>query len=61
MEQMQALVDRLNELARRYYVLDDPLVSDAQYDALFDRLVQMEQETGVVLPDSPPSASGARR
>lgn len=53
MEQMQALVDRLNELARRYYVLDDPLVSDAQYDALFDRLVQMEQETGVVLPDSP--------
>jgi len=53
MDDMRALVDRLNELAYRYYVLDEPIVSDKEYDELYDKLVAMEKETNVVLPDSP--------
>ncbi len=50
---MQALVDRLNETARAYYEQDNPQISDKEWDALYDQLVRMEQETGTVLPDSP--------
>jgi DNA ligase (NAD+) len=53
MQEMKDLVARLNELAYRYYVLDDPEVSDAAYDAMYDTLREMEQSSGVVLPDSP--------
>lgn len=53
MERMQQLVKQLNEYAYRYYVLDDPVVSDGEYDRLYDELVALEKETGVVLPDSP--------
>lgn len=53
MEEMRKLVDRLNETAYQYYVLDEPTISDKEWDALYDRLVQMEAETGERLPDSP--------
>jgi DNA ligase (NAD+) len=51
--EMRKLVDLLNEYAYRYYVLDDPSVSDAEYDKLYDDLVRLEKETGDTLPDSP--------
>lgn len=47
------LTQKLNDYAYHYYALDNPLVSDAEYDRLYDLLVQMEQETGVIEPDSP--------
>lgn len=50
---MQKIVDKLNEYSYRYYVLDDPQVSDGEYDELYDKLLEMEKETGIVLPDSP--------
>ena len=50
---MRTLVDYLNETARRYYVDDNPIISDAQWDALYAQLVQMEADTGTRLPDSP--------
>ncbi len=50
---MQELVARLNETAYQYYVLDNPTISDKEWDAMYDQLVKLEQETGVVLPDSP--------
>ncbi len=50
---MREMVDRLNEYAYRYYVLDDPAVSDAEYDKLYDALCALEEESGEVLPDSP--------
>lgn len=53
MDEMRALVDRLNETAYAYYTLDKPIISDAEWDGLYDRLVKMEKETGVRLPDSP--------
>ncbi len=49
---MRALVERLTELAYRYYVLDDPAVSDAEYDRLYDELTALEQQFGA-LADSP--------
>jgi DNA ligase (NAD+) len=44
----------------RYYVLDDPLVSDAQYDELFQKLVKLETEhPEFASPDSPTQRVGA--
>lgn len=55
---MQALVDELNRLNYHYYTLDEPLVADGEYDRLYDQLVAMERESGVVLPDSPTQRVG---
>ncbi len=44
---------------RQYYVLDDPLVSDAEYDRLFRRLVELEKEHSFASPDSPTQKVGA--
>lgn len=57
-EKMRALVDKLNDLAYRYYVLDEPVVSDKEYDALYDELCALERETGVTLSDSPTKRVG---
>ena len=58
-ERMQELVDKLNDYARAYYAFDAPKVSDAEYDALFDALLALEAETGIVLPDSPTQRVGS--
>lgn len=50
---MQSLVDYLNKTAHAYYVLDNPIISDKEWDALYNQLLAMEKETGTVLPDSP--------
>lgn len=50
---MRALVDRLNETARAYYVEDEPILSDKEWDALYDELVALEKEAGERMPDSP--------
>ncbi|MBP3940908.1 MAG: NAD-dependent DNA ligase LigA [Christensenellaceae bacterium] len=50
---MEELVRILNEHAYFYYVMDDPRIADAEYDRLFDELLKLEQESGIVLPDSP--------
>jgi DNA ligase (NAD+) len=44
----------------RYHVLDDPEVSDAEYDTLYDELARLEEESpGLVTPDSPTQRVGA--
>lgn len=50
---MEEMVATLNKWSHAYYTLDQPLVSDGEYDRLYDRLVQEEKETGRVLADSP--------
>lgn len=57
-QEMQELVAQLNQYAHEYYALDNPSVSDAEYDRLYDRLRKLEQETGIVLPDSPTQRVG---
>ncbi len=52
-ERQKELVAILNRYAAAYYERDAPLVSDAEYDRLYDELLKLEAESGVVLPDSP--------
>ena len=53
MDKKRQLIDTLNKWAHEYYVLDNPTVSDKEYDALYDELRRMEEADGVVYPDSP--------
>ena len=53
MDRQRQLTDILNKWAHEYYVLDNPTVSDKEYDALYDELRALEEQTGVVFPDSP--------
>ncbi|MDZ7826001.1 MAG: NAD-dependent DNA ligase LigA [Gammaproteobacteria bacterium] len=58
---MERLRAAINEHDHRYHVLDAPTISDAEYDALHDRLVALEQEyPELVTPDSPTRRVGAR-
>lgn len=52
------LTNRLNKYRDAYYNHSDPLVTDAEYDALFDKLKKMEQESGIVLSNSPTRTVG---
>jgi len=58
LQRMRELVELLNEHAYRYYTLDNPTISDKEYDALYDELVRLEESTGTVLPDSPTQRVG---
>ncbi len=57
-ERMQELVKLLNKYGYEYYVLDEPTVSDKEYDALYNELLAIENETGEVLADSPTKKIG---
>lgn len=57
-EKMGKLITELNNYNYHYYTLDQPLVSDKEYDALYDQLVALEAETGATLPDSPTQRVG---
>ena len=59
-KRMEELVETLNDWAYRYYVLDEPAVSDARYDELYGELLALEQETGTRLPSSPQTGLAAR-
>lgn len=50
---MEKLVKKLNAAAKAYYSGHESSMSDKEYDALYEQLQRMEQETGVILPDSP--------
>ena len=55
-ERMQELIRRLNEANYRYYVLDDPTISDDQWDDMYSELKRLESEEGVAaarLADAP--------
>ncbi len=58
MDRMRELVDTLNKWAYEYYVLDNPSVSDREYDRLYDELLALERETGRVEFDSPTKRVG---
>lgn len=52
-QEMKRKICELNRYRRAYYNQNRSLVSDAEYDRLFDELERMEKETGVVYADSP--------
>ena len=58
MDRKRELVDILNKWAHEYYVLDNPTVSDKEYDTLYDELRRLEEESGEVYFDSPTKRVG---
>lgn len=57
--QMQMLISRVQYHQHRYYVLDDPEISDAEFDQLFRSLQELEQNhPHLVQPDSPTQKVG---
>lgn len=58
LDRMKFLVDEVNKHNVNYYDLDAPTISDKEYDALYYELVDLEKETGVILPNSPTQRVG---
>ena len=54
----EELVRRLNEASEAYYNGKDELMSNYEWDAMFDELAALEAETGYILPDSPTQNTG---
>ncbi|MBD3404129.1 NAD-dependent DNA ligase LigA [candidate division GN15 bacterium] len=59
-QEYEKLKAEIHEHNRHYYVEDNPVISDAEYDRLFDRLLEIEKEyPELVTPDSPSQRVGA--
>jgi len=53
LERMKELSARLREASRAYYQEDTEIMSNLEYDRLYDELLALEKETGIVMADSP--------
>ena len=58
MEKMLELIEKLNRWNYEYYTLDNPSVSDKEWNEEYDKLVKLEKEIGIVLPNSPTQKVG---
>lgn len=58
-EREKELVSLLNRASNAYYNTGNEIMSNKEYDALFDELKELEEKTGVVLPNSPTHGVGA--
>lgn len=52
-KRIEELVTKLNEASRAYYQEDREIMSNQEYDALYDELVALEKDSGIVLSNSP--------
>ena len=57
-EQIIELIEKIEELNYHYYTLDSPLVSDGEYDKLYDKLKALEKESGYRPNNSPTQKVG---
>jgi DNA ligase (NAD+) len=57
-ERMKELVKKLNEAAKAYYQEDREIMSNLEYDTLYDELQVLEEKTGVTLAGSPTTKVG---
>lgn len=51
--EMKDLIKRLNVYRDAYYNRSESLISDKEYDRMFDRLIELEKETGIIMSNSP--------
>ena len=58
MNRMKELVKKLDRAARAYYQEDIELISNREYDHMYDELQALEKETGTVLANSPTAKVG---
>lgn len=57
-EEIKQLIEQINKYSYAYYTLDNPIISDKEWDALYDKLVALEKETGIILENSPTQRVG---
>ncbi len=57
-EKIDKLIEKIENLNYHYYTLDEPLVSDGEYDQIYDELRKLEEEIGYVRDDSPTQVVG---
>lgn len=57
-KQMQQLCEVINSASIAYYVNDNPIMSDKEWDGYYNKLLALEAETGIVLPNSPSQKVG---
>jgi DNA ligase (NAD+) len=57
-KEMKELINKLNYYRNAYYNDNQMLITDKEYDALYDKLEEMEQEVGVCFPNSPTQTVG---
>lgn len=57
-KRMKELIQQLNIWRHEYYTLDNPSVSDQEFDRYYDELVTLEKETGITLDNSPTQKIG---
>lgn len=61
LKEIEKLRDEINYHNYRYYILDSPVISDAEYDRLFKRLIEFEEKfPRLITPDSPSQRVGAK-
>ncbi len=55
---LQEIIEQLNQAAKAYYVQGQEIMSNLDYDRLYDRLEELEEETGIVMANSPTQRVG---
>jgi DNA ligase (NAD+) len=57
-KRIDELIEIINDLNYHYYTLDEPKLTDKEYDLLYDELVHLENTTGIIYPYSPTQRVG---
>lgn len=60
LEMMRGMVSILNDASEAYYNTDSPMMSDEQFDVMLEDLKQLEEETGIIMSNSPTINVGAK-
>lgn len=55
---MNGLIEKINKASYHYYVLDNPIISDKEWDKMYYELLDLEKESGIVLDNSPSKKVG---
>ena len=57
-KRIEELVKTLNEASEAYYNGQDEIMSNYEWDGMFDELTRLEEKTGYILPESPTQNAG---
>ena len=57
-QKMEKLIEKINKASYAYYVLDNPFISDKEWDKMYYELLELEKASGIILPNSPSQKIG---